>query len=86
MTHTHKKLLPRDVEKFLDGYDLVFANILQNVLLAESDRIQKITKKYLVISGLLNGQEKEVIEKYHDFNLVRLERKNDWCALLMERK
>lgn len=86
LTHTHKKLLPRDVEKFLDGYDLVFANILQNVLLAESDRIQKITKKYLVISGLLNGQEKEVIEKYHDFNLVRLERKNDWCALLMERK
>lgn len=86
LSHTYKCLLPKDKNLFLNKYDLVFANILQNVLLAEAQEIQEISNKYLIISGLLNGQEEEVINKYSHFNLEEIVRKNDWCALLMVRK
>jgi len=77
--------LPKDQNKFLESYDLVFANILQNVLLSEKDRIQGISSRYLIISGLLNDQEGEVINSYSEMKLLKVLRKNDWCALLMER-
>lgn len=86
LEHNYQLLLPKDQIKFSAGYDLVFANILQNVLLSESDQISRISNKYLIISGLLNGQEDEVVSKYNDFTMTKILRKNDWCALLMERK
>jgi ribosomal protein L11 methyltransferase len=85
LKHSHQLLLPKKKEKFLEGYDLVFANILQNVLLNEKKYISQISKRYLIISGLLNGQESEVISQYNEFKLIKKLIKNDWCALLMER-
>jgi ribosomal protein L11 methyltransferase len=86
LKHNYQLLLPNDKSKFSGGYDLVFANILQNVLLSESEQISKISNKYLIISGLLNGQEDEVLRKYDAFTMTNILRKNDWCALLLERK
>lgn len=86
LKHNYQLLLPKDQIKFSEGYDLVFANILQNVLLSESKQIAKISNKYLIISGLLNGQEDEIVNRYNDFIMTKILRKNDWCALLMERK
>lgn len=82
---SYNLFLPKDQSDFLESYDLVFANILQNVLLSEKDRIEKISSKYLIISGLLNGQEEDVINSYKEMKLVKVLRKNDWCALLLER-
>tara|TARA_B100001971_G_scaffold213155_1_gene245541 strand:- start:128961 stop:129902 length:942 start_codon:yes stop_codon:yes gene_type:complete len=86
LEHEHNLLLTADREDFLKEYDLVFANILLNVLIAEANDIQRISKKYLIISGLLNGQETEIIKEYTDFECKDILRKNDWCALLMVRK
>lgn len=84
--HDYNLFLVEDKDNFLDGYDLVFANILLNILIANAEHIQNISKKYLIISGLLNGQEDEIIKEYKDFNCREILRKNDWCALLMVRK
>ena len=64
-------------------YDLVFANILENVLIDEYPLIEKCVRPggHLIVSGLLNGQETAIIKKYQQFELVSIERKADWCAL-----
>lgn len=51
-------------------YDLVFANILLNALIAEKKNILRFCKENttIILSGLLNGQEKEVIESYKSDN------------------
>jgi len=82
--------LPTDKSMIVKKYDLVFANILKNVLIDESPTLIETIKKDFIISGLLNGQEDEVIEHYKNLvpGLVLIEtiRKNDWCAVHMQIK
>ncbi len=85
-------LLDTQKEELLENYDLVFANILQNVLLAESEFIEKSVKSGggLILSGLLKGQESAVIDKLllinPKFEHIMTESKGDWVAVLMEKK
>lgn len=71
-------------------YNLVFANILQNVLLSEKDYLANSVRQdgLLILSGLLKGQEGEVIQAYQTVNpfleLLEISRKGDWVALIME--
>lgn len=84
-----KLLLPSDRKQIEKKYDLVFANILQNVLLAENDYLARSVKTggYLILSGLLKGQEQEVIDllTVTNTNLEYQETltKGDWVAVLM---
>ena len=90
--HTAKKrlLLPQDKKELLPQYDLVFANILKQTLLQESKEIVAKTKDWLIISGLLNGQERDVIEAYQRLNpslqATKVVTKNDWSAVLLKVK
>lgn len=85
-----KLYLPVDKDKINVKYDLVFANILQNVLLLESDYLVTHLKKggSLILSGLLLGQEDEVIEtfvqKNNKLKYITTYQKNDWVAVLLE--
>lgn len=83
----HKVLLTGEKKELQKNYDLVFANILLDALIAEKDIILAKARKYLILSGLLAGQEREVIEVYKharpSLDVLALERKNDWVALLM---
>lgn len=82
-------LLPEYKNLLLNSYDLIFANILQNILLAEADflihRLEKGGR--LILSGLLNYQVEEVIDLYSKKGLkVKAQlSKNDWSALLLEK-
>ena len=91
---------PEDFEIYLphtyaqiagEKFDLVFANILQQTLIQERKKIFNHLKKnsILILSGLLRGQEVEVIEDYqsHDPNLelVEVKTKGDWLALMMRK-
>ena len=73
-------------------FDLVFANILQQTLLSEKKHILAHIKAgtKLILSGLLRGQELEVIEAYQDsmgeLEVVEIKTKGDWVAVLMESK
>lgn len=86
-----KLLLPRDRKLIEKEYDLVFANILQNVLLHEQYFLAHSIKSngYLILSGLLAGQETEVITAIESqkmgLKLVEVVNKGDWVAVLMQR-
>jgi ribosomal protein L11 methyltransferase len=82
-------LLPEVREKLLPQYDLVFANILENVLMLERDNLISHTKTngYLILSGLLKHQVPGIVEKYSDLGLILVKHleKGDWAALLYKK-
>ncbi len=81
-------VLPAQKNKLDSQYDLVFANILLDALIAEGKEIVEKTGKYLIVSGLLKGQEKEAQAEYEklrpDLKLIEVQTKNDWVAALFE--
>ncbi|MBT7611553.1 MAG: methyltransferase [Bacteriovoracaceae bacterium] len=66
---------------------LVFANILEHILIEEKETIlNTITDKgYLIISGILIHQEKNIIETFNILEIVKIEQKNDWSAILFKK-
>jgi ribosomal protein L11 methyltransferase len=83
-------MLPSDRAMFEENYDIVFANILKNVLELELDSISSMVKKggSLILSGLLNGQQDEIIKVYTTKNinleLIEVSIKGDWVAILFK--
>lgn len=67
-------------------YELVFANILENILELEQDVIINSVQKdgYLIVSGLLKGQEDNIIEKYNSLKFLKVVEKGDWVAVLFQ--
>jgi len=75
-------------KQLADGYDLVMANILLHILLAEKEDIMDKAKKDLVLSGLLKTQEEEILGEYlkdSNFKLKEKVYKNEWMAIHLER-
>lgn len=89
MAITHRVISYRDKNNLRNDYDLVFANILQGALLQEKDILLAQTQDWLILSGLLIGQEKEVVESFRssapELELIKIVRKGDWCAVLMRK-
>lgn len=83
-------MLTKDRDSFKESYDIVFANILKNVLEFEVDAIANMVapKGILVLSGLLNGQQDDIVNLYCEKNkklkLVEIAIKGDWVAILFE--
>lgn len=69
-------------------YPLVFANILENVLELEQKLLTEATLPggFLIVSGLLDGQQQNIIERYKGFDCLEVEKKGDWVAVLFKRK
>ncbi len=80
-------LILRDRYQVKKPYSLVFANILENILLEEYSVLKNsvLNEGHLIVSGLLSGQEKAIIEAYVDFNLLKTETRGDWVALLFQK-
>ncbi|MGE3608935.1 MAG: 50S ribosomal protein L11 methyltransferase [Bacteriovoracaceae bacterium] len=82
-------LLPEVREVMLKSYDLVFANILESILLEEKDAIYNYVAPggSLILSGLLKHQAPNVVQAYSSMGLhlkSNIE-KGDWSALLFEK-
>ncbi len=84
------RLLLPEVRSYLQpGYDVVFANILENILILERDYLISAVKPggALILSGLLRHQSPGIIAKYsNDITFVKQLTKGDWSALLFRRK
>ena len=84
-------VLPVDRNQIEKQYDVVFANILQNVLLLESTYLARCLNEngILILSGLLSGQEDEVVKAIQKVNPllshVEMVSKGDWVAVLMRK-
>lgn len=68
-------------------YDLVFANILEHVLILEKEVIIASLEKngFLIVSGLLNHQVETIIAEYGTLEKIEVVSKNDWSAILFKR-
>lgn len=82
-------LLPEVRNHLKEKYDLVFANILENILFFEKESLVNYLRPggSLILSGLLRHQAPGIIQAYQDKGLVlklKLE-KGDWVALLFEK-
>jgi len=83
-------LLPEARSSFKKSYDIVFANILKNVLELELSSISSMvnTGGSLILSGLLNGQQDDIIKIYTETNkgleLIEVSIKGDWVAILFK--
>jgi ribosomal protein L11 methyltransferase len=80
------KLVIRD-RYVVEKYDLVFANILENVLILEREVILNSLNKngFLIVSGLLNHQVDTIIAQYSSLECLTTVSKNDWSAILFKR-
>ena len=65
-------------------YNLVFANILEQVLILEKKVIFDSLEKngWLIVSGLLNHQVNNILNEYKDLKFVKVISKGDWSAIL----
>ncbi len=68
-------------------YHLVFANILENVLLLEQKTIMEtlVPGSYLIVSGLLNHQVENIKNKYTEVKFVETISKGDWSAIIFRK-
>ncbi len=82
-------LLPEVRSKLLKEYDLVFANILESILILEQESLIAHTKPggALILSGLLKHQAPGIIEAYSraGMKLISHVEKGDWAAILFEK-
>ncbi len=83
-------LLPEFREKLQTEYDLVFANILESILMLEKEYLVKVTRPggALILSGLLRPQVPGIIEAYTamGLNLEQQLEKGDWAALYFSKR
>ena len=72
------------------NFDMILANIQKNVILGIADDIRKrlINEGIIILSGLLNKDEEDVVEHYKKicFNLVDKDRMDEWIVFVLQLK
>ncbi|NPV10882.1 MAG: 50S ribosomal protein L11 methyltransferase [Ignavibacteria bacterium] len=69
------------------GFDLILANIQKNILMDIAEEIQKRIKKggFIILSGLLIEDQKEIIEKYESLGckLIEILIEDEWIGVVL---
>lgn len=67
-------------------HKLVFANILEHVLISEKPTIMQSLDKegFLIVSGILNHQVDNIIAQYSELKKINVVTKGDWSAILFQ--
>ena len=83
--HAFRLLIPEVRDQLKPQYDLVFANILESILLLEKSYLVDVTRPggSLILSGLLKPQAEGIISIYSQLGMLlkRHHEKGDWAAL-----
>ena len=83
-----KRIIKRD--KFIANktYDLVFANILLEILIHEKESLLNSLAKTstIIVSGLLNEHKEAFLKSYPELSLKNSVSRGDWCALELVKK
>ncbi len=82
-------LLPEVRNLLQPQYEVVFANILENILMEEREKLTAYVKPggSLILSGLLRHQAAGIINSYRSsLTFVKELNKGDWSALLFRRE
>lgn len=77
----------RDRFKPEQKYGLVFANILESILISEYTTITDSLAKdgFLIVSGLLIDQEEAILSKYSNLQHLKTVSKGDWISILFKK-
>ena len=69
------------------NFDLILANIHKNVLIEIAEEIKSRIKKngIVILSGLLNSDQKDIETKYHSirFRTEQIEQMDEWIAVVL---
>lgn len=67
--------------------DIIIVNIYASVLCEHKDKIISLIKDkgILILSGIYKESIDEIMKVYKDLKLLRLEKTDDWSALILER-
>ena len=81
---TYKVLWEGSANKAKNTYDVVIANIIADVLRMIASDLKKILKPggHLILSGILDKKEKEVINAFSDLSLQKRIHKDEWITLV----
>ena len=69
--------------------DIVIANILANPLIQLESTFTSLVKPHgnLILSGILTKEHQNVLDAYqHAFTLLKMQTKEEWCLLALQRK
>ena len=68
-------------------YDVVIANIIADVLKFIVHDLKRVTKKggVLILSGILDKKEGQVVELYRDLELLDRKQKDEWVTLVYKK-
>lgn len=80
-------LVSREKFRAEKKHKLVFANILENILILEKDLLLDSIEEqgFLIVSGLLNPQVITILEEYKSLEKVSVLSKDDWSAILFKK-
>lgn len=74
-------------ERYLPSkFNLIFANILEPILIHEKGTILNSLEKngWLIVSGLLNNQVDTILNEYTSLKYMKVVSKGDWSAILFK--
>ena len=77
-----------DLQQVRGVYDIVLANIDIRTFKATSAHVMTLVKEggYLVVSGILGRDRKELLSLFSSFSLIRMEQKNAWRGFVLQKK
>lgn len=83
-----EKIVKRSQFKAEKTYDLIFANILLEILIKEKNELINCMSNdsTLIVSGLLNEHKVSFLDSYPELQLVNSLSLGDWCALELRQK
>ena len=77
-------------EPFKGEYDVVLANIIARIVIELSEPLTRATRPggKLVLAGIIESREQEVVDAFADLGVVVITRRqmDDWVSLVMERR
>ena len=70
-----------------DNFDIILANIQKNVLVdINKEIIKRLSKNGItILSGLLIEDERDIVDKYKELELIERETMGDWLALVFQK-
>ena len=84
---TYDNLWEGSIDKSINEYDVVIANIIADVLKFIAKDLKAACKKdgILILSGILDKKEPLVQETYKDFTLISRTLKDEWVTLVYKK-
>jgi len=81
-------LVSRERYKNNEKYDLIFANILENILIEEKEVVLNSLSEggHLIVSGILTDQIETIKKEYSNLKVLKTYEKGDWASIAFSMK